>query len=120
MNDADDRADDRADAAEQARAADDDRRDRVEVVRRVPADRRRPEARERQVAGQAGQRAAERVHLDQVQVDVDAGAPRALEVGAARVRVAAEPRLREHDAADQRRRRRDQHQVRDLVEQAGR
>ena len=42
--------------------------------------------------GQAGQRAGERVDLDQVAVDVDAGPPRGLDVGADRVRVAAEAR----------------------------
>src|SRR5687768_13218803 len=53
--DADDRPDDRADAAEQARATDDDRGDRVEVVRRMAADRGRAEARQGHEAGQPGQ-----------------------------------------------------------------
>src|SRR3954471_1663522 len=72
--DAEDRAEHRSDAAEQARAADHDGGDRLQVVGVVAADGRRREARDRQEAGEAGQRAGERVDLDEVAVDRDAGA----------------------------------------------
>src|SRR5215218_4820780 len=95
--DAEHRAEDRADPAEQARPADHDRRDRVEVVRGVAADGRRAEAGEVHEPGQPRQRPRERVDLDEVAVDCDARTSHGLLVGSDGVRVAPEAGLREQD-----------------------
>src|SRR3954454_4448482 len=113
--DAEDRAEHRSDPAEQARPADDDGGDGLQVVGVVAADGRRREAGQRQEASQAGERAGERVDLDEVAVDGDAGAARRLLVGADRVRVAPEAGGGEDDAEDDRHCEGDQHQPGNLV-----
>src|SRR3954447_19868492 len=65
-----------------------------------------------------GPEARQRVDLDQVAVHVDAGAPHGLLVGADRVRVAAEARLREHDAEHDRHEQGHEHQPRDAGQAA--
>ena len=62
--------------AEDARAAEHDTGDHLQGVLRVARDRGRREAGQRHHSGEPGERPVERVQLDHVAVDVDAG-PRA-------------------------------------------
>src|SRR6185503_21236097 len=70
---ADDGAEDRAEPAEDGRAADDNRGDDVEVRQRLPGDRRRAVLSEREQRAESGQGSRQRVHEHQMPRHLDAG-----------------------------------------------
>src|SRR5262245_61355205 len=110
---------DAADAAEEARAAEDDRADRVQVVAAV---RDRSGVRvdgEVEDRRHSCQSPCERVDLDDVEVDGDPGAPRALRVRADGARVAAEARVREDDVRHEQEGERNPDRVEEPEELAG-
>src|SRR3954471_5647400 len=111
---ADDRADDRALAAGQRRAADDHRGDRLKLVAETRPRLGGREARRDHHAGQAGEQAGQRVDGDLPPAHADSRQRRRRLVATNRVRVPPEDGLVEYDGGDHRRHGEHEHGIREV------